>query len=79
MQQITVYTQPDCPPCKIVKMFLQEYNLEFNEKDIKADHTARKELTNKYGSYSTPTVVIDGEVIIGFDQEKLMKTLQIEH
>ncbi|CAH0345902.1 glutaredoxin domain-containing protein [Bacillus sp. CECT 9360] len=79
MHNITVYSQPDCPPCKIVKMFLKEYNLEFTEKDIKADHTARQELMNKYGSYSTPTVVVDGEVIIGFDQEKLMQTLQINH
>ncbi|MDQ0217267.1 NrdH-redoxin [Peribacillus cavernae] len=77
MHNITVYTQPDCPPCKIVKMFLQEYNLNFTEKDIKADKQARHELTNQFGSYSTPTVVIDGEAIIGFDQEKLKKKLQI--
>lgn len=77
MHSITVYSQPDCPPCKIVKMFLQEYNFEFIEKDIKADNTARQELTNKYGSYSTPTVVVNGEVIIGIDQGKLKQALQI--
>lgn len=78
MQKITVYTQPDCPPCKIIKMFLQEYNLSFTEKDIKKDSKARSELTDQYGSYSTPTTVIGDKIIIGFDQEKLKEALQID-
>ncbi|RFU63451.1 glutaredoxin family protein [Peribacillus glennii] len=77
MEKITLYTQPDCPPCKIVKMFLQEYNLSFTERDIKKDNKARSELTDKYGSYSTPTTVIGDTVIIGFDQEKLKQALRI--
>jgi glutaredoxin-like YruB-family protein len=78
MQNVTVYSQPDCPPCKIVKMFLNEYDIPFIEKDIKADKQAREELTKKYGSFSTPTVIIGEETIIGFDQEKLQKALNIK-
>ncbi|WP_409305246.1 glutaredoxin family protein [Peribacillus sp. SCS-155] len=77
MPNIIVYSQPDCPPCKIVKMFLDEYKFPYIEKDIKADKNAREELTTKHGSYSTPTIVIDDEVIIGFDQERLQRALHI--
>ena len=36
------------------------------------------ELTKKYGSYSTPTVVIDGKAIIGFEIEKIKQELNLE-
>ncbi|PLT34377.1 glutaredoxin domain-containing protein [Bacillus sp. V5-8f] len=78
MEKITLYTQPDCPPCKIVKMFLQEYNISYHEKDIKNDSKARSELTGRYGSYSTPTTVIGDKVIIGFELEQLKEALQID-
>ncbi|MGX2959085.1 glutaredoxin domain-containing protein [Peribacillus sp. JNUCC 23] len=77
MNKVTLFTQPDCPPCKIVKMFFNEYNISFQEKDIKADIVAMKELTKKYGSYSTPTVIINGEVIIGFEIKKMKEALSI--
>ncbi|MFJ7638783.1 glutaredoxin family protein [Peribacillus sp. NPDC097264] len=77
MKDITLYTQPECPPCKITKLFLDDNNIEYKEKDIKADGHARKELTNKYGSYSTPTVVIDGKAIIGFNIDAIEKELNL--
>ncbi|MDM5305412.1 glutaredoxin family protein [Peribacillus frigoritolerans] len=77
MKDVTLYTQPDCPPCKIMKMFFDDNNIVYKEKDIKADGHARKELTNKYGAYSTPTVVIDGKAIIGFELNEIKKALNI--
>ena len=77
MKDITLYTQPECPPCKITKLFLNDNNIEYKEKDIKADGNARKELTDKHGSYSTPTVVIDGKVIIGFNLDAIEKELNL--
>ncbi|MCM3586252.1 glutaredoxin family protein [Mesobacillus maritimus] len=77
MNKPIVYTQNDCPPCKIVKMFLNEYQIEFVEKNISDDPTARKELTQTYGAYSTPTVIVENEVIIGFDLKKLELALNL--
>lgn len=75
MRDITLYTQPDCPPCKIMKLFFKDNEIDYKEKDIKADSRARKELTETYGSYSTPTVVIDGKAFIGFDLDAIEKEL----
>ncbi|MFT9597676.1 glutaredoxin family protein [Mesobacillus sp.] len=78
MNDIIVYTQNDCPPCKIIKMFLNEFGFAYTEKNINQDEQSRQELTNTYNSYSTPTIVIGEEVITGFDLEKLKKVLDIK-
>lgn len=78
LEEIILYTQPECPPCEITKMFLKEYGFSFTIKDIKKDAAAHKELTQKYNSFSTPTVIIGDMVITGFDLEKLKTALQIK-
>ncbi|AZV42085.1 MULTISPECIES: glutaredoxin domain-containing protein [Peribacillus] len=78
MKDVTLYTQPDCPPCQIMKLFFNDNNISYKEKNIKTDKTALQELTKKYGSYSTPTVVIDGKAIIGFELEEIKKELQLD-
>ena len=44
--------------------------MEFIAKDIKKDIDARKELVEKYGRMATPTLVINGKVILGFRQNQ---------
>jgi len=41
---------------------------------VRADQAALKELID-LGYQSTPVTLIDGEAIIGFDQQKLMQIL----
>lgn len=76
MKKITIYTQPDCPPCEYAKLFLQEKGFSFELKDIKKDAKAKKELMTTYNSYSTPTFVIDNQTVItGFQLEALKAAL----
>ncbi|HEO8420775.1 glutaredoxin family protein [Niallia sp. FSL W8-0635] len=77
MHKITLYTQPDCPPCEYSKLFLKEHGFVYECKDIQKDPRAKKELIKKYQSFSTPTFVIDGTVIYGFDLEKLKFSLNL--
>ena len=73
--KITLFTQPDCPPCQVLKLFLEEKGLEFEERDITLDPGAAQELTEKYKSHSTPTLVIGQEVLIGFNPERIDEIL----
>ena len=77
MNSIIVYTQNDCPPCKIIKMFLSEFGFSFTEKNINEDEQSKRELTEIYNSFSTPTIVIGEEVITGFNLERLKEVLNI--
>jgi glutaredoxin-like YruB-family protein len=78
MQQkkLTLFTQPDCTPCRWVKSYLQEKGLAFEERDISLDAEAVDDLVQKYNSRSTPTLVIgEDEVMIGFDPDRLEEIL----
>lgn len=46
------------------------------EKDVSSDQQAVFELVRTYNSRSTPTIVVDDEVIIGFDPERLDELLR---
>ncbi|KON89280.1 glutaredoxin [Sporosarcina globispora] len=77
MKEIILYTQPECPPCEITKMFLNENGYTYTIKDITKDAAAHKELTRQFNSFSTPTIVIGDTVIRGFDLEKLRSALEM--
>ncbi len=54
--------------------FLSQRDIDFIEKNIRTDLDAMQEMV-EMKSQSTPTTVIDGEVIIGFDTEKISEML----
>jgi glutaredoxin len=72
--KVTVYSQPDCPPCEWTKDFLARNGIVFTVKDVRADAVAREELL-AMGFRSTPVTVIDGTAVAGFDQSRLMELL----
>jgi len=55
--------------------FLSQRGIPFVAKDVTTDLEARQELI-ALGSRSTPTIVVDGEVLIGFNPTKLAQLLQ---
>ena len=73
--KVIVFTQQDCPPCGWVKNFLAERGVEFEERSIDSGLATVRELTEKYRSQSTPTVVIGDEILIGYDPERLAQLL----
>ncbi|TXC92188.1 glutaredoxin family protein [Metabacillus litoralis] len=77
MKHVIVYSQPNCPPCQVVKQFLEHHQIEFIEKDVSQDHDAREKLINELHSTSTPTVTINEEIVTGFDLKRLEELLDI--
>ncbi len=61
--------------CAKVKEFLSQNKIEFVDRNIAADESALTEL-EKLGYMTTPVTVIDGQVVVGFDREKLQKLLK---
>jgi glutaredoxin len=49
--------------------------IEFEERDVSSDPQAVEDLVHKYNSNSTPTLVVNDEVMIGFDPELLDQLL----
>ena len=75
-RKIIVYTQSDSLPCEAIKMFLRDRRAKYEERSVEDGEDIVRELNEKYNSRSTPTVVIDAEVVIGFDPERIDELLE---
>lgn len=60
----------------MVKEFLRQQSVDFLEADVSVDAAARQEMINKAGALVVPVTDIDGEVVIGFDREKILELLR---
>lgn len=54
--------------------FLSQKGIEFVEKNVRADKATLKEFLDQ-GFQSAPVTIIDGQSVVGFDQEKIMELL----
>jgi S1-C subfamily serine protease len=62
----------------MVKEFLSQKGIGFKEHDVSRDRAAAQELQNRTGQMGVPVTVIDGQIIIGFDRERLEQALNME-
>ncbi len=69
--KVRVYSTSTCPYCKMAKSFLDEKGVSYDDLDVAADAAARDEMVKKSGQTGVPVIDVDGEVIIGFDRERL--------
>ena len=73
-KQVVVYHTPGCSSCTAAMSFLSQHGVKFTSKDIANDSKALQEF-NDLHTDATPTIVVDGQVIAGFDQKKLQAVL----
>lgn len=68
---IKVYSTPTCGYCHQAKAFLKERGIQFTDVDVSRDRAAAREVVELTGQMGVPVIVVDGEVIIGFDRSRL--------
>ena len=74
-KSVKVYSTPSCPWCIRAKQFLKENNIIFQDMDVSGDKQAADEMMQKSGQMGVPVLDIDGEIIVGFDKEKIKQSL----
>jgi glutaredoxin-like YruB-family protein len=74
-KDIKVYSTPACPYCIRAKQFLKDNNIVFENIDVSADPEKAKEMMDKSGQMGVPVLDIDGEIIVGFDRDKIKELL----
>ena len=77
MKKITIYSTPSCHFCHAAKDFFNENNIEFTDYNVAEDTEKRKEMMDKTGQMGVPVIIIDDEIIIGFNKPKLKELLGI--
>lgn len=70
-----VYTTPTWPWCKVVKDYLKSNNVSYTEYDVTKDEKAARDMINKSHQRGVPVIDINGEIIVGFDQESIDRVL----
>lgn len=77
--KVLFFTQSGCLNCEVMRIFLEAKGINFEERDMSLDPTARIELLETYHSSTSPTLVIltpaGAEVIEGFDPDRLDQLL----
>lgn len=72
---VKVYSTSTCPYCITAKQFLKENNIEFEDIDVSTNQQAAEEMVDKSGQMGVPILDIDGEIVVGFDQNKIKALL----
>jgi glutaredoxin 3 len=75
---IKVYTNSSCPYCIKLKKFLKDNGVKFKEINISVYPEAAKELKDITGQTGVPVVLFGSQKIIGFDENRLKKVLNIK-
>lgn len=76
-KRVTVYSTPSCPWCNTLKTFLRKHNIYFTDVDVSKDQSAAQDLVRRSGQQGVPQTEINGEIVVGFDQLRLRKLLEI--
>ena len=58
-----------------MKEFLSHHKVPYRDRNVAEDPAAMEDLVQKIGRRATPVIVVDGEVIVGFDRGRLERLL----
>lgn len=76
---VRLFTTPTCPYCYTLKEFLKERNVAFEEIDISQDSESRDFVIEKTGKMEVPVLDIEGQIVAGFDRQKIVKLLKLKN
>lgn len=74
---VTIYSTPTCPYCKMAKEFMKKNKVSFKDVDVSSDKKAQEEMMKKSGQMSVPVIDANGTILVGFDEAKLKKALNL--
>ncbi len=72
---VTVYTSPTCSYCHMLKEFLSQRGIGFEERDVSQNPSFAQELMRSTGQMGVPVTIINGQIVVGFDRGRLESLL----
>lgn len=77
-KRVTVYTTPSCTWCNTIKTYFKEKNVNFTEIDVASNPSRAEEMVKKSGQQGVPQTDINGQVVVGFDKNRINMLLDIK-
>ncbi|HEY4503061.1 MAG TPA: glutaredoxin family protein [Candidatus Paceibacterota bacterium] len=77
MKKVTIYSTPSCHFCHMAKEFFKENNIAYTEHDVAGDAEQRKIMVEKSGQMGVPVILIENDLVVGFNKPVISKLLGI--
>ena len=77
-KKVVIFSTEFCPWCRKTKEFFKEHKIKYKEYDVGKDAKKAEEMIKKSGQQGVPVIDIDGEIVVGFDEEKLRRLLKMK-
>lgn len=74
---LVIYTTPTCGYCKAVKDYLEWHNIDYTEYDVSRNREKAQEMVQKTGQMGVPVVEINGDMMVGFDKQRIRQKLKL--
>lgn len=74
-KEVKVYSTPTCPYCTMVKKYLEDNSIHYQDINVAEDRAALDDIVNRSGQMGVPVIDIDGDLVIGFNQAQLKEKL----
>jgi len=78
MNTVTVYSNTSCAYCVMLKNFLMEENIPFEEVNVDENPAVVQKLLQATGRMGVPQTEVNGEWIVGYDRARIVKALKNE-
>lgn len=72
--EVIVYSSKGCPYCEKLKTALHEWGIEYEERNVSVVKDYHEQLKEKK-IIGTPATLINGKLILGFQEKKFRKAL----
>jgi glutaredoxin 3 len=76
LSEVVVYTTPTCGYCHQATQYLAQRGIPYREVDVAADSQAAAEMVNLSGQRGVPVLLIDGQVVVGFNRPRIDQLLE---
>lgn len=73
--EVVIYTTPTCPYCRQAKEYLRQKGIPFVEKDVTSNPAHAQEMIQVSGQRGVPVLIINGQVIVGFNRPLIEQAL----
>ncbi len=75
--QVKVYGRNGEPYSDMLKNILKFYSIEYENIEVSRSEEALNELKDVSGQETTPVLVVDNKVFVGFDREQIKEVLNL--
>ncbi len=74
-KNVIVYSTNTWPFCRQVKEYLSQKGVKFTEYNVGQDRAKAKEMVEKSGQMGVPVILVDDQIVVGFNRPKLDQLL----